>query len=277
MPRVITGPTVAERDGDAAGLLLRRVGLPSSVLTSTRYAPRLRLAEHAHTTGFIVFVREGGFVERYGRRSDRLDRWSCLYRPQLDAHANEFGPAGATLTAIDVNAAWIDRLRDAGFSDERFNVRSPFMLQFADRLDAELAMPDSMSDMVIEALATEVIVFGWRGSRARDRGRSGAFAEHARRLIEHEFASSISLARIAAEVGAHPVHLARQFRAVHGCTVGEYIRMVRVSFARRQLSASDDPIVSIALDAGFSDQSQLTKSFKRITGETPAVYRARRR
>jgi len=94
-PRVITGPTVAE-SGDAAGLLLRRVGLRSSVLTSTRYAPRLRLTEHAHTNGFVLFVQSGSFVEHYGRRSERLDRWTCMYRPPLDAHANEFGPAGAT-------------------------------------------------------------------------------------------------------------------------------------------------------------------------------------
>ena len=102
-------------------------------------------------------------------------------------------------------------------------------------------------------------------------------AHRARRIIENEFASPLSLARIAAEAGVHPVHLARQFRAAHGCTVGEYIRMIRVAFARNQLTASDQPIAHIAIDAGFADQSHLSKAFKRITGETPAAYRARRR
>jgi AraC family transcriptional regulator len=276
MHRVITGPTVAE-SGDAAGLLLRRVGLPSSVLTSTRYAPRLRLTEHAHTNGFVLFVRDGSFVEHYGRRSDGLDRWTCMYRPPLDEHANEFGPAGATLSAIDVSASWMERLRAAGFRDERFTVRSPFVQQFADRLEAEILMPDSMSDMVIEALATEVLVFGFRAALRRDEPHSSSSARQARRIIEHEFASPLSLARIAAEVGVHPVHLARQFRAAHGCAIGEYIRIVRVAFARHRLTTSDHPIAEIALDAGFADQSQLTKSFKRITGETPAAYRSRRR
>jgi len=272
MTRVITGPTVAPHSGPA-GTLLRRVGLPAAVLTSTAYAPRLRLPPHAHTSAFVLFVREGGFVEQHGRRSERCDRWTCIYRPALDEHANDFDDRGAILAAVDVGAAWIDRLRDAGFSGERFSVRSPFVQQFGDRLDDELAEPDGMSEMIVEALATEVIVLGARFGKRR----TGPWAERARRLIEHDFASSLSLGGIAAAVGVHPVHLARQFRASHGCTVGEYIRHVRVAFARRQLATSDRAIAEIALAAGFSDQSQLTKSFKRVTGQTPSAYRARQR
>ncbi|HUR81342.1 MAG TPA: AraC family transcriptional regulator [Thermoanaerobaculia bacterium] len=269
MHPVISGPMVARH----AGTLLRRVDLRASVLTSTAYAPQLRLPHHAHTSAFMVFVRDGAFVEQYGRRSERYDRWSCIYRPRLDEHANDFGDGGAILTAIDVNAEWVERLREAGFSGERFSVRSPFVQQFRDRLEAELAMPDSMSDMIVEALAIEVIVFGARCVARRE----GPWAQRARRLIEQHFASPLSLGVIANEVGVHPVHLARQFRASEGCTVGEYIRRVRVAFAQRELLASDKPIAEIALAAGFSDQSQLTKSFKRITGQTPAACRARQR
>src|SRR6185436_958242 len=53
------------------GTLLRRVELPASALTATAYPPRLRLAPHAHTAGFLLFVRDGGFVERFGQGSER--------------------------------------------------------------------------------------------------------------------------------------------------------------------------------------------------------------
>ena len=251
------------------GTLLRRVDLPTSVLTATAYRPRLRLTPHAHTAAFLLFVRDGGFVERFGQRSERYGRFTCVYRPAYDEHANEFDDGGAVLTAIDLSPAWVARLREAGFAGGRFRVRSPFVDHFGDRLDAELAAPDNMTEMVIESLATEVIVFA-----SRLAGKSGnGWAERARRLIEAEFTSPLSLAGIAAAVGVHPVHLARQFRAAHGCTVGEYIRRVRVGFARRELVATDKPIVEIAFAAGFSDHSQLTKTFKRLTGRTPAAYR----
>jgi AraC family transcriptional regulator len=258
------------------GTLLRRVELPASALTSTAYPPRLRLTPHAHVAAFLLFVRDGGFLEQHGQGSERCDRFTCIYRPAYDEHANEFDDGGAVLTAIDLSPAWVARLREAGFAGERFRVRSPFVEQFGDRLDAELTAPDTMSDMIIESLATEVIVFASRFASKSYGGRNG-WPERARRLIEEEFASPLSLAGIASAVGVHPVHLARQFRASQGCTVGEYIRRVRVGFARRELLMTDKPIAEIAHSAGFFDQSQLTKTFKRVTGRTPAAYRAQHR
>lgn len=261
---------------DPFGTLLRRVELPASALTSTAYPPRLRLRPHTHTGAFLLFVRDGGFVERHGRRSESCDRLTCIFRPAYDEHANEFEDGGAVLTAIDLSPAWLTRLAEAGFAGERFRVRSPFVDQFGDRLDAELTAPDSMSEVVIESLATEVIVFASRLASNRVGGRS-RWLERTRQLIEDEFASPLSLAGIATTAGVHPVHLARQFRASQGCTVGEYIRRVRVGFARHELMMTDRPIAQIALSAGFFDQSQLTKTFKRITGQTPAAYRAQNR
>jgi AraC family transcriptional regulator len=258
------------------GTLLRRVELPASVLTSTAYPPRLRLTPHAHTGAFLLFVREGGFLERHGQASERYDRFTWMYRPAFDEHANEFDDGGAVLTSIDLSPAWVDRLREAGFAGERFRLRSPLGQPLGDRLDAELAAPDGMSEMVIESLATEVIVFASRFANESVRGRN-RWPERARRLIEEEFASPLSLAGVASAVGVHPVHLARQFRASQGCTVGEYIRRVRVAFARRELVMTAKPIAEIALSAGFFDQSQLTKTFKRVTGRTPAAYRAQHR
>ena len=271
MSTAITGPTVAP----GLGTLLRRGELPAAALTAAAYPPRLRLTPHTHTGAFLLFVRDGGFVERHGKASERCDRFTCIYRPAYDEHANEFDDEGAVLTAIDLSPAWVARLREAGFDGERFQLRSPFVDQFGSRLDAELTAPDSMSEVVIESLAAEVIVFASRLA-SRSGGRH-AWVERARRLIEEEFASPLSLAGIASAAGVHPVHLARQFRASQGCTVGEYIRRVRVGFARRELATTDKPIVEIAFSAGFSDHSQLTKTFKRVTGRTPIAYRAQHR
>lgn len=258
------------------GTLLRRVELPAAALTSTAYPPRLRLTPHAHTAGFLLFVRDGGFLERHGSASESVDRFSCIYRPAYDEHANAFDEGGAVLTAIDLNPAWLARLRDAGFSGERFRVRSPLVQQFGDRLEAELTAPDSMSEMIVESLVTEVVVFASRLANTNERA-GNVWIERARRLIEDEFASPLSLSGIASAIGVHPVHLARQFRAAHGCTVGESIRRVRVNAARRELAMTDRPIAEIAQATGFFDHSQLTKTFKRVTGETPSMYRARHR
>jgi len=94
----------------------------------------------------------------------------------------------------------------------------------------------------------------------------------ARDLLHARFAGSPSLDEIAAAVGVHPAHLARVFRQQYGCTMGDYLRRLRVEFACRHMAAGDTPLVGIALAAGFADQSHFTKTFKSLVGMTPAEF-----
>jgi AraC family transcriptional regulator len=94
-----------------------------------------------------------------------------------------------------------------------------------------------------------------------------------RELLRDRFSENLSLAEVAAAVNISADHLARSFRRCHGCTMGEYVRRLRVDFACRRLAASEVPLVELALDAGFTDQSHFTKTFKRHMGVTPAVFR----
>jgi AraC family transcriptional regulator len=94
-------------------------------------------------------------------------------------------------------------------------------------------------------------------------------------LLHDRFAENLSLTDIAAEVDIHPVHLSREFHRQYGCILGEYVRRLRVEFSRQTLASSDVPLIEIALAAGFSDQSHLTKVFRRQMKMTPGEYRRR--
>ncbi|MGX1282843.1 helix-turn-helix transcriptional regulator [Bradyrhizobium elkanii] len=47
--------------------------------------------------------------------------------------------------------------------------------------------------------------------------------------------------------------------------------LARLNLARQLLRAGE-PIAAVAADAGFSDQSHLTRLFRRTFGTTPGVY-----
>jgi AraC family transcriptional regulator len=93
--------------------------------------------------------------------------------------------------------------------------------------------------------------------------------------IERDFRSPWSLTALAREAGVHPVHLARTFRRIQGCTLGDYVRHLRLEWARRQLSGTDRPIAEVALSCGFADQSHFTRAFRAGYDMTPAAFRAR--
>lgn len=50
--------------------------------------------------------------------------------------------------------------------------------------------------------------------------------------------------------------------------------MVRVEHAARRIAGSDDPLVEIALETGFADQSHLSRVFKLHTGMLPGEFRS---
>jgi AraC family transcriptional regulator len=137
----------------------------------------------------------------------------------------------------------------------------------------ELAVRDTASPLAIEALLTEAAV-----DMARQRTRAiglgpPLWLERTTALLQDEYARSLSLSDVSTAAGVHPAHLSRVFRRFHGCTIGEYLRKVRVEEACRQLVSSDATVADIALRLGFADQSHLCRTIKRITGTTPTRYR----
>ena len=78
---------------------------------------------------------------------------------------------------------------------------------------------------------------------------------------------------IAAELDVDPRLLARGFHEHFGSSIGEYVRNARLDWAARQLVQTDASLATLALEAGFADQSHFTRSFKRRTGLPPGKYR----
>jgi AraC family transcriptional regulator len=78
---------------------------------------------------------------------------------------------------------------------------------------------------------------------------------------------------MAAVVGLNPYHFARQFKAATGMPPHQYVIARRVERAKQLLQAGTAvSLTEVSLRAGFSDQSQFTRHFKRLVGVTPGQF-----
>jgi AraC-like DNA-binding protein len=82
---------------------------------------------------------------------------------------------------------------------------------------------------------------------------------------------NVSLERLAHETGLSTYHLCRVFRKETGLSPHGYQMLRRLSFAK-DLLAKGVPASQVAVEAGFYDQSHLTRHFKRVFGVTPGAY-----
>jgi AraC family transcriptional regulator len=71
-----------------------------------------------------------------------------------------------------------------------------------------------------------------------------------------------------------PNYFAWQFKRATGLPPHQYVIARRVERAKQLLQGGTDlSLAEVALRAGFSDQSQFSRHFKRLVGVTPGQFR----
>jgi len=118
---------------------------------------------------------------------------------------------------------------------------------------------------------------------AAARGPSGAvtlqprdpIVDRLRELIEKNFRSERLLDFYAAKLAMTPDRLNSHVKRATGITAGHLIRQRVLTEAKRQLVFSNQSIHEIAYDLAFADPSHFIRSFRKYTGVTPQVFRAR--
>ena len=83
----------------------------------------------------------------------------------------------------------------------------------------------------------------------------------------------LTLHLLAERFGYSPSHFSRKFREISGMQLREYLRGRRLAFALRRLRDTDENILCIALDCGFSSHEAFTRAFRDTYGLTPSAYR----
>ena len=92
-----------------------------------------------------------------------------------------------------------------------------------------------------------------------------------RDYLHAHFREPVALQTLAAIAGVSRFHLVHAFARTYGVPPHRYQTYLRVTAAQQQLRGG---VPASLVDAGFADQSHLTRHFKRITGVTPGEYAA---
>jgi AraC family transcriptional regulator len=242
-------------------------------LVETVYSQTLKLPAHSHESNYFCFVIQGNFTEVFGKHS-RLCRPSTLvFHPAGEKHSDYFHAASRCFN-LEINAQWSENLKQQeAILNEPADFCGGVPSQIGAKIYKEFCSQDDLSSLIIEGLTLEMLGEAARHSSNRLERVPPRWLTQARELLNERFFENLSLAEVARAVSIHETHLSREFRRYYNCTVGEYIRYLRIEFACRKLSDSNVTIAEIALAAGFFDQSHFGKIFKQHTGMPPILYR----
>ena len=137
---------------------------------------------------------------------------------------------------------------------------------------ATAAVPEPLA-LEEDLLRTLARLLRRHGTRTRPVSRAAPSVALARQRLDEAPEAPATLAELAALSGVSRFQLLRGFARETGTTPHAYLLQRRVRLARQLLIAGHAP-AEAAQDAGFADQSHMTRAFRRQFGVTPARYQA---
>ena len=241
-------------------------------LAENTYTPGLLVGAHTHDAPLVSLILQGAATEESKGSSRELTAQTLLYTPAFATHAHRFVTAGRWLN-VQFTSEWFARINATQELLHKTSqlVRGGAAVNWATRLGIELRQPDAVSRVAIEGalllLMSELMRLPATGERLRPRWLSTV-----EEAIDVSGTNSPTLTELATLAGVNASHLLRTFRRYHGTTIANYARQRRIERARTAMATSEQTLSTIALDAGFVDQSHFTKVFKQAFGETPGQY-----
>jgi AraC family transcriptional regulator len=219
-------------------------------------------------------VLQGAFTERWHGGSIACISSTLKITPAGERHCDQFSRGDVRGLLIEADDAQVAAIRPySAVLDERLSFQGGLVSGIARRVADEIRRMDAAAPLAIEGLLLELVASASRIRKRQGSSTRPRWLDEARDRIHVELAARPSLTGLAQSVGVHPVTLARAFRRAFGCTVGEYVRGLRIERAARQLADTDLSLATIALDEGFADQSHFSNLFRRHTGLSPFEFR----
>lgn len=228
---------------------------------------------HSHDgAATMVYCLAGSVEERWERATFVQTPSSLSLLPAGLPHANRF-PRGSSIFQVVLETGWLDRDdRLAALVRQPQRERETRAAWIAARMHREFRNRDDFTPIALEGMLLEVLAEFARGAVGPPATGAGRWLPEAREYLHAHFKESVSSAEVAAVVGVHPSHLMRAFRQEYRCTIGDYVRRLRIEYACHLLSQPGWSLAEVAVEAGFADQSHFSHSFKRQTGMTPGAF-----
>lgn len=106
----------------------------------------------------------------------------------------------------------------------------------------------------------------------KDGVQNNRIVSKAKKYISKNFAASINLQEVAADINISPGYFSKIFKQVTGMSFIDYVTEMKINEAKRLLVEGNYKIYEISEKIGYENAYYFSKVFKKITGMTPSEF-----
>jgi AraC-like DNA-binding protein len=237
-----------------------------AVLRRTIDRSHAQVPEHAHDWPVLSLFVIGSYSNRTESGSAFISGPSAiLYRPGVH-HENIVGPEGFEQIEIEFDPAWLGHA---------FLPSIPLLRCTGGRAGAATrTLARACGSPMTEAQLLAALHTYLELAASESRPETPDWIDEVTHRLRGN--PTLRIADLARDVDRHPSWLGAAYNHTTGEGILEAAARFRVERAARLLRETDMSYIVIADDAGFCDQSHMTRTFRRILGRTPSTVRTER-
>jgi AraC family transcriptional regulator len=91
-------------------------------------------------------------------------------------------------------------------------------------------------------------------------------------ILNDRWNEQLTLNELCTLTQVHPVTISKNFTKYFTCTLGEYMRKLKIDRSIRLIKNQNLSLTDIAFECGFADQSHFIRTFKELTGWLPKKF-----
>ena len=254
------------RSTEFVGRSLRVRRFDGFTIREVRDDPTSAVRRHTHALAHFCVLLDGGYTSG-ARGGERCARGTVLFHPPDTTHDDRFRARGGSFLTVTLTPECLRRLEEQSpVPEASLALSSPRVGWLVERIALENMRAGA--GLVVESLLFELAGLVVAGERV-----PLVWLAPGLERLEDDPDVVPSVRELARCCDVHPVSLARAFRHHLGLSPGEYLRLVRIRRVLPHLARSRRPLVELASDAGYSDQTAFTRAFRRLLGLSPGRYR----
>ncbi len=244
------------------------------IISKTTYQEKVFEGWHFHENNHLSFILEGGNRE-YRKNGDRaVIPGNIMLYHSGEWHRNNNTQHPSQNINLEIEDSFLTHY-EASFPTGPYNELKTFQTHapltaikiYHDCLVADQHSSLSIHQQLLSLLQTAQTPL--QSEKQLFAGRAFNVVE----LLHDRWNENISLHDLSAVTQLHPVTVSRHFAAYFNCSLGEYMRKIRIGKALSLVRQTDDPLTDIAYQCGFFDQSHFTRTFREQTGFLPKDFR----
>lgn len=255
------------KEGHFLGVAHQAFCLDGIIVSQTVYHEPVYQGWHCHEHHHLSLLLKGGNREQRSGKDQEVSAGRVLFYHSGERHKNSHTRHPSKNINVEITAAFLAQHGLAFSTIEKFT-EQPGRAKYALlKIYRECMRADTLTTAAIPALLLPVFA-----APLIRKSETPPWIKQLKELLHDRWDETLSLQEMSVILGVHPVTISRYFPAYFNCSLGAYMRKIKIDKAMLMIQASTTPLTTVAHACGFFDQSHFIRTFKEVTGFLPRQF-----